>query len=257
MDTYAQDVTWTDHMSALSPDTLPAKAHEDKPGTCLSVVDIGRGTGSGADGAVSTGEFDEHGVDTARQSVLLIGDSMLDGIGSRLVDYTSANGYELHTFIWYGSNSKHWATTHDLEYLIDRYRPTFIVMSLGTNDLGYSDYSRREGWIRTIVEKFGSIPFVWIGPLPLSRRGMTNRHIVSVMRECIGADRFYDSSDTRCARVDGVHPTYAGAAKWVDSIAKWMSTPGLTPHPIRMDYPHVKARFRADEKHTLKYRGRI
>lgn len=252
MSAKAQNTNWTEHMSTLSPDTLPSKARQDAGGKAPDVVDLGYGK---TDGRI-VGRFDSNGVDTAHQVILLIGDSMLDGLGSRFVDYAAQNGDEFHTVIWYGSNSMHWANNRDLEYHINRVHPTFIIMALGTNDLGYSDYTRREGWIRKVIKKFGSIPFIWIGPLPISRRGMTNRKIVSIIKNCVGEGRFYDSSNIVCARLDGVHPTYAGAAKWVDGIARWMSTPGLTSHPIRMDYPQRKVRFRADEKHTLKYHGR-
>lgn len=249
----AQNVNWTDHMSNLPPDSLPPKVKEDRSvGAAPAVVDIGKGLGSDDyDGLAS---WDANGVDTAHQVILLIGDSMLDGLGNRFVDYAAENGDEFHAVIWYGSNAKHWATTRDLEYHIKRVHPTFIIMSLGTNDLGYYDFERRKGWIDDIIRTFGKIPFVWIGPLP--RRGFRDRRIVDIIRQEVGEKRFYDSSNTYCARLDGVHPTFPSAAKWVDNIAKWMSTPGLTPHPIRMDYPQSKARFHADEKHTMKYHGR-
>ena len=249
----AQDVNWTDHMSNLSPDSIPARVSEDNTvGHEPEVVGIGKAIwGEHFYGYPS---YDENGVDTAHQVILLIGDSMLDGLGSRFVDYAAENGDEFHAVIWYGSNSKHWATTHDLEYSINRVHPTFIIMSLRTNDMGYYDYDRRRGWIDDIIKTFGNIPFVWIGPLP--RRGFRNPRIVSIIREKVGDRRFYDSSDTYCARIDGIHPTLLSAAKWVDAIARWMSAPGLTAHPIKMDYPQHHVRFIADEKHTMKYHGR-
>lgn len=247
----SQNVNWTDHMSNLPPDSMPVRVHEDKTaGRAPAVVSVGRDYG----GDYSITSVNECGVDTSHQVILLIGDSMLDGLGSRFVDYAAANGDEFHAVIWYGSNAKHWATTRDLEYSINRVHPTFIIMSLGTNDLGYYDFERRRGWINEIIKKFGNIPFVWIGPLP--RRGFSDRRIVGIIRQEVGENRFYDSSDTYCARIDGVHPTLPSAAKWVDDIAKWMSTPGLTAHPITMDYPQRKVRFHADEKHTMKYHGR-
>lgn len=240
-------------MSNLPPDTIPAKANPDINGNAPETVDIGSGFGAGSSQRLSS--FDKNGVDTAHQIILLIGDSMTDGLGSRFVDYAAENGDELHAVVWYGSNSKHWATTRDLEYQIERVRPTFIIMSLGYNDLGYYDYTRREEWIKTIIDKFGEIPFVWIGPLP--RRGIRDRRIVGIIRDCVGTDRFFDSSSTVCARVDGIHPTASAASRWVDSIAQWMSDPSLTRHPIRMEQPTTHALFRADEKHTMRYHGRL
>lgn len=248
----AQEVNWTEHMSNLPPDSIPAKAKQDEvAGPAPSVVNIGEGVED--DDSFLEG-MNSEGVDTSHQIILLIGDSMLDGLGSRFVDYAAQNNDEFHAVIWYGSNSMHWATTHDLEYQIERVHPTFIIMSLGYNDLGYYNFEKRRSWIDTIIRKFGNIPFIWIGPLP--RRGLRDRRIVKIIREEVGEKRFYDSSNTYCARIDGTHPTLSSAAKWVDSIAKWMSTPGLTQHPIRMDKPTVNVRFVADEKHNMRYSGR-
>lgn len=251
----AQETNWTDHMSNLGPDTLPAKAREDRSNSKIpEIVNIGDALSSDIASSGQSLALDANGIDTARQVILLIGDSMIDGLGSRFVDYAAENGDEFHAVIWYGSNSMHWATTRDLAYHIKRVAPTFIIMSLGYNDLGYYDFTRREEWIRTIVRKFGNIPFVWIGPLP--RRGIRDRRIVSVIRKVVGNDHFYDSSSTVCARIDGTHPTLPSAAKWVDAIARWMSTPGATAHPIRMNVPSRKVRFHADEKHNMRYHGR-
>lgn len=239
-------------MSNLPPDTLPAKAKEDRSAShAPKVVNIDN---ENTYDEYSLSLYDEQGVDTSHQVILLIGDSMLDGLGSRFVDYAAENGDEFHAVIWYGSTTKHWATTRDMEYQINRVHPTFIIISLGYNDLGYYDFDRRRGWIDNIVKKIGNIPFVWIGPLP--RRRISDRRIVGVIRERVGERRFYDSSNTVCARLDGNHPTYAAAARWVDEIAKWMSSPGMSSHPIKMNYPSRKVRFHADEKHTLKYHGR-
>lgn len=242
-------------MSNLQPDTLPRKAHADKTaGPAPKIVNIGHGLGGDEYDPDYFSAFDENGVDTAHQVILLIGDSMLDGLGSRFVDYAAENGDEFHAVIWYGSNTMHWATTRDLEYHIQRVHPTFIIMSLGYNDLGYYNFEKRAEWIDVILRKFGKIPFVWIGPLP--RRGLRDRRIVDIIHQKVGDKRFYDSSNTICARIDGTHPTLSSAAKWVDSIAQWMCTPGLTAHPIRMDYPSRNVNFHADEKHNMKYHGR-
>lgn len=251
----AQDVNWTDHMSNLPPDSLPPKAKADKPaGPAPKIIDIGSGFSNDEYESDYFSSFDGQGVDTSHQVILLIGDSMLDGLGSRFVDYAAENGDEFHAVIWYGSSTMHWATTHDLEYHIQRIHPTFIIMSLGYNDLGYYNFEQRGRWIDEIIQKFGKIPFIWIGPLPRPR--IRDRRIVDVIKERVGEKRFYDSSNTVCARIDGNHPTLSSAARWVDNIAEWMSTPGQTAHPIRMNFPSQKVAFHADEKHNVKYHGR-
>lgn len=190
----------------------------------------------------------------SKTSVLLIGDSMCDGLGSRFSDYAAKNGFELHTVIWYGSTSKSWATTYDLQYHIERVRPDYIIFSLGTNDLGYYDYARREGWIKGIIDKIGDIPYLWIGPLPWKK--VRDRTIVDIIRRNTGKKHFYDSSNTYCQRLDGVHPTFPAAAKWVDDIVKWMGNPDVIANPVVLERPDRKSLFLPEEKHTPKYKGR-
>ena len=40
------------------------------------------------------------------QVVLLIGDSMADGLGSRFNDYAVKNGFKFHSIVWYGSTTR-------------------------------------------------------------------------------------------------------------------------------------------------------
>lgn len=190
----------------------------------------------------------------SKMSVLLIGDSMCDGLGSRFSDYAAKNGFELHTVIWYGSTSEDWATAYDLQYHIDRVRPDYVILSLGTNDLGYYDYARREVWIKAVIDKIGDIPYLWIGPLPW--RKVRDRTIVDIIRRSTGEKNFYDSSNTYCQRLDGIHPTFPAAARWVDEIVEWMGNPAVISNPLPLERPDRKARFTPDEKHPPKYKGR-
>lgn len=192
--------------------------------------------------------------DSRDQVVLLIGDSMADGLGARFNDYAVKNGFEFHSIVWYGSTTRDWAIASDLQYQIARVRPTFVIISLGTNDLGYYDYGRREDAIRTILSRIGDIPYVWIGPLPWNK--VKDRTIVNVIRDCTGGERFFDSSSVVCSRIDGIHPTRQAAASWVDEIAEWMGDSGLTANPIGLVKPDYTTRFRHDELHAVGYHGR-
>lgn len=188
------------------------------------------------------------------QVVLLVGDSMADGLGTRFNDYAVKNGFKFHSVVWYGSTTRDWAIAADLQYQIERVRPTYIIISLGTNDLGYKDYSRRETAVQTILSRVGNIPYVWVGPLPWQK--VKDRTIVDVIRECTGEGRFFDSSSVIASRADGVHPTRQGAALWVDKIVEWMGDPEMNVNPIEMEKPDFSTRFTHDEKHGMGYHGR-
>ncbi len=191
---------------------------------------------------------------TSNHHILLFGDSMLDGVGRRMNDYANQNGHTLFTSIWYGSTTKSWAYTTELRRLINKVNPTFIIVCLGTNDLGYHDISARSEAVKEIMHEIGDIPFVWIGPVTL-RTISRDPGIVNMIRQNVGADRFYDSYNLRISRAaDGIHPTFDAAARWVDGIAKWMSGPE-TACPIRMDRPSVSVPFKNYETHKTSYKG--
>ena len=187
--------------------------------------------------------------------ILLIGDSMLDGVGRRFNDYAHANGHTLYTSIWYGSTTKNWAHTTELPRLIQKVHPTYVIVCLGTNDLGYNDISARAEAVQEIMREIGDIPFVWIGPVSL-RNIKRDPGIVNMIRQNVGADRFYDSYNLRISRgADGIHPTFAAAAVWVDGVARWMNS-AETATPIKLDVPASSVPFKDYETHRSSYKGK-
>ncbi|MBQ6653026.1 MAG: SGNH/GDSL hydrolase family protein [Prevotella sp.] len=185
------------------------------------------------------------------ERILLIGDSMLDGLCRRLQDYADANGHYLRTFIWYGATTRHWATTKDMAYQIAKERPTLIVFSCGSNDLGYYDLQRREGYVKDIIAKFGKVPYVWVGPTML--RGVKDNGIGSIIRRNTGENHFFDTTKVNLVRgKDGIHPTFASAAQWMDKIVEWMKGNG---YQIKLDKPTKKSTLRNYETHNPKYKG--
>ncbi len=187
--------------------------------------------------------------------ILLIGDSMLDGVGRRFNDYAAANGHTLFTSIWYGSTTKSWAYTTELPRLMKKVDPTFVIVCLGTNDLGYHDITARSEAVQEIMREIGNVPFVWIGPVTL-RSISRDPGIVNMIRQNVGTTRFYDSYDLRISRgPDGIHPTFQAAALWVDGIAHWMSSPE-TDYPIKMDVPRASVPFKNYETHRTSYKGK-
>lgn len=171
--------------------------------------------------------------DTSRQVILLFGDSMLEGLTRRLDDYTAANGYQLHTVIWYSSSTETWATTATLEHYIALYHPSYFLLCLGSNELFVNDLDQRDQYIKTLVQKMGDKPFVWIGP----PNWKEDTGIDQLICDNVGKGAYFDSSRLNLTRgKDGRHPTFSAAAGWADLIAKWMSS-SQCDHPIKMDRP--------------------
>lgn len=178
--------------------------------------------------------------DKSRQRILFIGDSMLEGLSLRLNDYAATDDNYLMTVIWYASSSRHWGGTDSLAMLIRKYKPTYIFISCGGNELQTRNIEASRRNIRKIVNTFGDIPYIWIGP----PNWKPDTGINDAIREIVGDDHFFDSSHMKLARKsDHIHPTYAAAAIWMDSIADWVSSPKVA-HPIQMTHPTVKAQKR-------------
>lgn len=193
--------------------------------------------------------------DTCRHRILIFGDSTLDGVSRRFADYAAQNGYTYYSSVWYGATLKDWAYTTELPRLIKKVNPTFIIISLGTNDLGYHDIAARGAAVKEIVREIGHIPFIWIGPISL-KAVAKDPGIVKAIRENVGADRFYDSYHLKLQRLsDGIHPTFEASAHWIDGVARWMSSPE-SRHPIVMDPPRTKLpQFKHNERHNNRYKG--
>ena len=193
--------------------------------------------------------------DSTHHRVLIFGDSTLDGVARRFADYAHENGFSLYSSVWYGATVKDWAYTTELSKLMKKVQPTFVIVSLGTNDLGYQDLSNRAEAVREILREIGSVPYVWIGPISL-RAVKKDFGIVNMIRNNVGASHFYNSYNLKLSRLpDGIHPTFQASAVWVDGVARWMNASD-TICPLPLHQPRAKARsFRHDERHTHKYKG--
>lgn len=167
------------------------------------------------------------------QNILFIGDSMLEGLCKRFIDYTEQNKHNLQTIIWYSSTSDVWANTDTLQHFLKEYNPSYVVICLGANELFVKDVDVRKENIKKIVKKLGNLPFVWISPPNWKDDTGINDAIISV----VGKNRYFDSRYLTLARKkDHAHPTDAAAVTWMDTIARWMKSPQCA-YPIHMDWP--------------------
>ena len=169
------------------------------------------------------------------QTVLFIGDSMVEGLSRRMGDYAGENGHRLFTVIWYSSSTERWGTTHTLEHYIARYRPTYVLICLGSNELFVNDLASRAQYVRNIVKKLDGIPFVWISPSDWN--GDTG--INDVIQENVGAGHFFDSRNLKLKRGrDHYHPTWAAAAYWMDTAARFIASRQCA-NPLQLNKPNT------------------
>ncbi len=172
-------------------------------------------------------------VDSSAMTLLLIGDSMLEGLSPRLAAYANANGHTLYSVIWYSSTSEVWGRSDKLKNYINRLHPDFVFISLGANELFVKDIAaKRDKYVKKIIADIGSIPYLWIGP----PNWKPDTGINDLIAANAAPGSFFLSDGMHFDRTkDGAHPTRSSAAAWMDSVVRWM--PVHSSHPFRLDKP--------------------
>lgn len=157
-------------------------------------------------------------VSLAGRKVLLVGDSMAEGIAPSLRKRVEAAGgtfvaapEQSSTIIW-------WQGTGRLRSLIGEYSPDIIFIALGSNELFMKEPLTRAPLIQNMVADIGGREAYWIGP-PSWKPGSG---LVPVIEENFQAGHFYNSDHLEVPRApDGKHPTAAGYERWVESVWDW------------------------------------
>jgi hypothetical protein len=175
-------------------------------------------------------------MDTSSQKILLIGDSMLEGLGLRLKDYTLQNKHELKTVIWYSSSTEYFGRSDTLRYFIKQYKPSYIMLVLGANELFVPDITRkRKAYVKHILNQIDTINYVWIGPPNWKEDTGINDLILS----SVGKGHYFPSKNLTYQRFkDGAHPTHSSSSIWMDSVAVWIMRD--SQRPIRLEKPEKK-----------------
>lgn len=169
--------------------------------------------------------------DSTPQRIFIFGDSMTFNLALRLAQYAKVNGHEINTVNWDSSNTKIWADYDTLAYFINKFRPTQIFISLGSNELYFKDPSRRKPYVEKILSVIDTIPYVWIGPPNWQKDNGLNDMIELACRP----GSFFRTDGMELKRkADHIHPTREASALWVDSIMRWIPS---SSHPFLVDVP--------------------
>jgi hypothetical protein len=171
-------------------------------------------------------------LDSSAQRILLIGDSMCEGLMYPLNDYCMENNHELFPVVYYNSSTKSFGTTNTISSYIKKYKPTFIIVALGSNELFVKDISSRKKYIEDIKRQIDTINMVWVGPPNWKKDTGINDLIKSV----IGEDNYFESKNLKFDRIsDGAHPTRNSSKMWADKISEWIKS--ASKHPIMLNKP--------------------
>lgn len=178
--------------------------------------------------------------DTSSQRILIIGDSMLEGLGPRLNDYCEENNHTLGQIVWYSSNSKWYGSCDTIPHFIERFKPTYIILAIGSGDIiAYNAIVERKPYVEKILEQVKGYKYIWVGPPNWREDSGINELIENSVKE----GTFFLSKDLSFERVsDGVHPTRESASKWMDTIASFIMN--KSSNPIMLKTPKKKAEKR-------------
>jgi hypothetical protein len=172
-------------------------------------------------------------LDTTKQRIMIIGDSMLEYLRLRLRDYCQENNHQLKTVIWYSSTTEYFGKSDTLAYFIKEFDPTYIILVLGANELFVRDIKqKRQKYVEHILKQIGNRKFLWVGPPNWKDDTGINELIV----ENVGAKRYYPSLKLKFKRhKDGAHPLKTSAFAWMDSVADFISHKSM--YPIVLNKP--------------------
>lgn len=175
----------------------------------------------------------KHPLDTAAKCILFIGDSMLEGLSPRMAAYAEKNGHSLTSVIWYSSTTEVWGCSDRLTQYMERFRPDYILICLGANELFVPNIKeRRQQYVKRLLAQIGQTPYVWIGP----PNWKPDTGINDLIASCVQPGCFFLSNRQHFDRKsDGAHPTAASAADWADRVCAWIMN--SSSHPIRLARP--------------------
>ena len=175
--------------------------------------------------------IEEIKTDSLPQSIFIFGDSMTFNLALRLAQYAKQNGHVINSVNWDSSNTKIWAEHDTLAYYIEKFRPTHIFISLGSNELYISKPETRLPYIKKILEVIDTIPYVWIGPPNWKEDGGINDLLA---RTCRPGSFFRSAGMEFQRKADHIHPTRSSSASWIDSIMRWLPS---SAHPFIAEMP--------------------
>ncbi len=161
----------------------------------------------------------KNSIDTSAQRILLTGDSMSEGLYLAFRSYANYNNHFLKGRIWYSSLTIQWSKTDSLKRLIEIYKPTIVIFTLGANELFRTDIYEREKDIQDIIAQAGDTPFIWVGP----PNWKDDTGINEIIERNMPSNTFFLSKDLEFDRErDGAHPTRASSRYWADTISTWV-----------------------------------
>ncbi|MFN6038914.1 MAG: hypothetical protein ACK452_10645, partial [Bacteroidota bacterium] len=182
--------------------------------------------------------------DSTKHRVLILGDSECGGLCFPLNDYCVANGHELVlSLVWNSATIYTFAYADTLDYLLKKYKPTYIFFVVGLNELTTKELKRRKVAADLFMTRISGIPYSWIGPANFCEDYGLNR----VFQSAADSNAFFISKNLDIPRgSDGRHPSMKGYKIWMDSIARWINSTAK-----------YKLAMRKPEKYNTRFKSKL
>ena len=190
-----------------------------------------RGLDTNSDGEITIGEATSRvrQMQTrARMNLLLVGDSLAEGIGQQLAPIARASSVQFLTESSRGSTMTKWSSDNRLRNLAERIRPSHILISLGTNDAAAKINPEWQRYtIERLIDAARSVRAtpLWVGLPSLPFAADKMREVI--VDECNhkGA-RVFDSRAHMFERAsDQIHFTPKGYRDFASALARWIPLP--------------------------------
>ena len=166
--------------------------------------------------------------------VLLVGDSLVQGLAPRFKQLTEAAGGELVSLSSIGKSTFWYGQQTFIQDLVNQYNPRLVIIVLGTNDEGAEqDPTKYHRAIDAVLRQTGGKRVVWVGPPTIPRSadedaGSAARNTLLAQHGGMvvfdGRALTSDLNDKRTP--DGVHFTVAGSKVWAEHIFAKLQTVG-------------------------------
>ena len=169
--------------------------------------------------------------DTTIHSVLVFGDSMTHLLAMSIAKYGTKNHYKVTGVTWESSSIPSWRNSGKIREYLELSKPDYVLISLGSNEMGLKHFERRIPDIEAIVKELGNIPYIWIGP-PL---WSDDKGLYPVLERTLPRGKLFKIEDMDIERgPDHVHPNRRGADQWADTLMRWIKK---SDHPFLTEIP--------------------
>lgn len=160
--------------------------------------------------------------------LMLVGDSLAVGMAPHFAYLAKKQQVPFDALAKESTRIDQWAGSQVLAEHVASFKPTLVLVSLGTNDaymVGDVAAKQRPALAGLIAKlTAGGAELAWIGPPQLPKK--PNAGLLALLRSAFPSDHYFASETLPIPRgPDSLHPTARGYAGWAGAVWQWLSAP--------------------------------